>query len=491
VQKRVFGTECEYAPVYHGGPSASLSPSPVETGLGPHENLAEALLSGIGAKDYPRAGEFLGNGGRLYVDRGGHPEYATPECASVKDLVIHEKAGDRIIQELAELTRVGAGLRKIHIYKNNVDSYGHTYGNHENYLITSRAMAAGQRLIPFLVTRQIYAGAGKVYRRPDTGRLGFQISQRADFFNRTISDRTAEVRGILNPRKREIVDHGENRRLHLIVGDNNMSPWTLGLKVGTTVMMLRLLEEGDLKDDLTLDHPVAALKKISCSFNAKVSALHQGRKVNYSALEIQTLFLEKALRFYDMNGCDTETAGLLRLWEQTLGAMKTLKLSVENIRFEEDPGELKRQIDWVLKLWLLDRGCAKGADERRLRYLDMKYHDLDPETGLYERCAALGMVDEWVSEAQILQARYHSPRDTRAHLRGEVIQAAFTKNIDVKVENWETIRVMGRQITKGAYHPFNRLKSRVNHLEIQLTDPFLADDPRMMESLEAFLISWG
>ncbi|MFH0730927.1 MAG: proteasome accessory factor PafA2 family protein [Pseudomonadota bacterium] len=487
MHKRVFGTECEYAPVYHGGPSASLSSPPVEAGLGPHENLAEALLSGIGAKDYPRAGEFLGNGGRLYVDRGGHPEYATPECASVKDLVIHEKAGDRIIQELAELTRVGGGLRKLHVYKNNVDGYGHTYGNHENYLITSRAMATSQRLIPFLVTRQIYAGAGKVYRRPDMGRLGFQISQRADFFNRTISDRTAEVRGILNPRKREIVDHGENRRLHLIVGDNNMSQWTLGLKVGTTVMMLRLLEEGGLNGSLSLEDPVAALKKISRSYDAGVRVSHQGRKADYSALEIQTLLLEKALRFYEVNGCDAETAELLSLWEKTLGGLKTLKLSLENIRFEEDPGEVKRKIDWVLKLWLLDRGCSRGADERRLRYLDMKYHDLDPETGLFERCGALGMADEWVSEAQILQARRHAPPDTRAHLRGEVIQAAFTKNVDVTVKNWETIHLMSRQQTPVGHHPFNRLRGRLNQLEIQLADPFLADDPKLMESLGEFL----
>lgn len=488
--RRVFGTECEYAPVYHGGPSASLSPLPVETGLDPHQNPAKALLSGIGAKDYPRAGEFLGNGGRLYVDQGGHPEYATPECASVKDLVIHEKAGDRIIQELAQTTWAGGGPRKLHVYKNNVDCYGHTYGNHENYLITAQAMANCPRLIPFLVTRQIFAGAGKVYRQPDTGRLGFQISQRADFFNRTISDRTAEVRGILNPRKREIVDHGDNRRLHLIVGDNNMSQWTLGLKIGTTVMILRLLEEGGLEEDLSLVDPVAALKIISRSSSARVRVLHRGRMADYSALEIQSLFLEKALRFYDVNGCDAETTELLSLWEQTLGGLKRLKVSLENIRFEEDPGELKRKMDWVLKLWLLDRSHSKGVDERRLRYLDMKYHDLDPVSGLYERCGVLGIVDAWVTESQILQARYRAPRDTRAHLRGEVIQAAFTKNVEVKIENWETIRVMSRQNTTGV-HPFNRLKSQLNHLEIHLADPFLADDPKMMESLEEFLMSRG
>jgi proteasome accessory factor A len=488
VHKRVFGTECEYAPVYHGGPAISLSAHPVEPELGPHGNLAEILFSGIGAKDYPRAGEFLGNGGRLYVDRGGHPEYATPECASVKELVIHEKAGDRIIQELAQATWNGSGPRKLHVYKNNVDCYGHTYGHHENYLITAEAMATCQRLIPFLVTRQIYTGAGKVYRQPDTGRLGFQISQRADFFNRTISDRTAEIRGILNPRKREIVDHGENRRLHLIVGDTNMSQWSLGLKLGTTVMMLRLLEEGGLEEDLSLVNPVTALKKFSRSSGAKVRALHQGRIVDYSALEIQSLFLEKALRFYDANGGDAETTELLSLWEQTLDGLKQLKVSLEDIRFEEDPGNLGRKIDWVLKLWLLNRSRVRKVDERRLRYLDMKYHDLDPASGLYERCSALGMVDEWVSEAQILQARYHAPRDTRAHLRGAVIQATLNKNVDVKIENWETIRVMSRQHTMGA-HPFNRLRSQLHHLEIPLADPFLADDPRMMESLNKFLMS--
>jgi proteasome accessory factor A len=197
--------------------------------------------------------------------------------------------------------------------------------------------------------------------------------------------------------------------------------------------------------------------------------------------------LEKALRFYEINGCDAETTELLSLWEQTLGGLKTLKVSLEDIRFEEDPGDLTRKIDWALKLWLLNRSHTKAVDDRRLRYLDMKYHDLDPASGLYERCSALGMVDEWVPEAQILQARYRAPRDTRAHLRGAVIQTASTKNVDIKVENWEIIRVMGRRNTPGAYHPFNRLKSRLNHLEIQLADPFLADDPKMMESLDEFL----
>ena len=162
-----------------------------------------------------------------------------------------------------------------------------------------------------------------------------------------------------------------------------------------------------------------------------------------------------------------------------------------DIVLEDDSADLKRKIDWVLKLWLLDRSRCKGVDERRLRYLDMKYHDLDPRTGIYERCHALGMVDALVTDAQILQGRYSAPRDTRARLRGKIIQRVFAKNVDVKVENWKTIHVTGRPHTSVGHHPFHGLKNRINHLEINLADPFFVDDPSMMAALDQFILSKG
>ena len=491
MQQRIFGTECEYAPVVHQGCEASRNKPGAEQLLDQQERIAARLMAAATTLGIPMAGEFLGNGGRLYADRGGHPEYATPECRRVADLVAYEIAGDRLVRDLVQILRAQAGACRLHLYKNNVDFYGHTYGGHENYLITPQGLGDIARLLPFLVTRQIYTGAGKAMIAARDGAGGFQISQRADFFDCTYSDRTSDVRGIINIRKREITRIDQNRRLHLIIGDSNMAQFTIGLKIGTTLLMLRLLEAGFLDADLELQSPARAFKAVSRDLNAKISARRNGRWGEYSALEIQSICLEKALRFYAANSPGEEEAQWLHTWEQVLFGLMDVKVNLSTMALERDGADLKRKIDWILKLWLLDRSRANGADERQLKQLDLKYHDLDPAVGLYERCLTLDLVDRLIGEREIREARCNPPPDTRARLRGLVVQRAFAKNVDVQVENWERIRIRARIDDPGARHCFNRVKHELNSMGIYLKDPFRADDPRTMNDLQQFIEKWG
>ncbi len=491
MHRRIFGTECEYAPVAHRQSKGAGQKQCADNLLDHQKQIAVRLTAGAGTLGIPMAGEFLGNGGRLYVDRGGHPEYATPECLSVKDLVTHEIAGDHLVRELAQIMNGQDSSCGLRLYKNNVDLYGHTYGGHENYLITAQGQNDIARLLPFLVTRQIYTGAGKAMTSARDGAFGFQISQRADFFECTYSDRTSEVRGIINIRKREIERTGRDRRLHLIIGDSNMAQYAIGLKIGTAVLMLRLLEAGVLDPDFDLLSPSNALKAVSRDLHAKIGVRRQGRCAEYSALEIQSICLEKALRFFAVHAPGAEEAQWLRIWEQILGGLKKLKVRQPEMAMERDGADLKRKIDWVLKLWLLDRSRTKGADERQLKTLDLKYHDLDPVTGLYEQCLALDLVDRMIPESDIQAARYNPPRNTRARLRGLVVQNAFQKNVDVQVENWERIRIKAKINGPGARHCFNRVKCEVNSMGICLDDPFRAEDPRTMADLREFIEKWG
>ena len=489
---RIFGTECEYAPVVHRN-TRDATGADCSTGLLDHQKrIASHLMDAAGILGIPRAGEFLGNGGRLYIDdRGEHPEYATPECRSVAELVAHEIAGDHLVRKLTQILHARDDCCELHLYKNNVDFYGHTYGGHENYLVTAQALDDIGRLLPFLVTRQIYTGAGKAMTRSRDGLSGFQISQRADFFDCTYSDRTSEVRGIINIRKREITQGRQGRRLHLIIGDSNMAQFTIGLKIGTSLLMLRLLEAGALEPDFELFFPARAFKAVSRDLNARIGVRRQGHRAEYSALEIQTICLEKALDFYAANPPDTEEAHWLKIWEQVLCGLKELRIHQPAMAIEQDGADLKRRIDWILKLWLLDRSRTKGADEHQLKKLDLKYHDLDPATGLYERCLSLDLVDRMIPEKEIEAALYHPPQGTRAHLRGLVIQKTFGQNVDVQVENWERIRIRSCMDASGARHCFNRVKHELNSMGISLEDPFRAEDPQTMESLCEFIEKWG
>ncbi len=493
MRERICGTECEYAPVYHYGRKAPRPACSTDDLLDYGKQMANRMIAGARACRFPTAGEFLGNGGRLYVDRGGHPEYATPECRSVKDLVAYEKAGDRMIQKLAQATRRPHDARQLHVYKNNVDAYGNTYGAHENYLVTPHAMNHLTVLIPFLATRQIYTGAGKLMHGADADQDGsaFQISQRADFFDRVFSDRTSEVRGIITTRKREIPRIGQNQRLHLIVGDSNLCEAAIALKLGVTMLMLRMLEEGCLDDSLTLDAPVRALKAVSDAYRTAVAVTHQGRSARYSALDIQSIYLEKALRFFRNPAAGSQESQVLDLWQSVLQGLKVLDICQSELIFSSDPADLKRKLDWVLKLWLLDRSRQRGADERQLKYLDMAYHDLDPRTGLHERCRSLGLVDRIVAPKAIRTACISPPADTRARLRGWIIQRTYNTGVTVQVENWDGMRVLAGRKDPHKRHYFNSLKGLVNSMVIRMEDPFCAEDVQVAEKINQFIKLWG
>jgi proteasome accessory factor A len=493
LRERICGTECEYAPVYHYDRKSPRPACSTDDLLEYGKQMAERMIAGARACRFPMAGEFLGNGGRLYVDRGGHPEYATPECRSLKDLVAHEKAGDRIIQKLAQATRRPHDVRQLHVYKNNVDAYGNTYGAHENYLVTPHAMDHLSVLIPFLTTRQIYTGAGKLMYGADADHAGsaFQISQRANFFDRAFSDRTSEVRGIITTRKREIPRIGQNQRLHLIVGDSNLCEAAIALKLGVTMLMLRMLEEGALDDSLSLDDPVRALKAVSDVYRTPVAVTHKGRSAHYSALDIQSIYLDRALRFFRNPVADSQESQVLDLWQSVLQGLKVLDISQAGLMFRSDPADLKRKLDWVLKLWLLDRSRKRGADERQLKYLDMAYHDLDPRAGLHERCRSLGLVDRIVAPKAIRAACHSPPANTRARLRGWIIRRTHNTGVTVKVENWDGMRVLAGGRAPHKRHYFNSLKGLVNSMMIRMEDPFCAEDFQIAEKINQFIEMWG
>jgi proteasome accessory factor A len=497
LEERILGTECEYA-LFHQLPPLSAEggrKTAKWSGATFSENLQEMsalLVHALRAQNRPLAGEFLGNGGRFYIDRGSHPEYATPECRSVLDLVAHEKAGDRLVQKLVEEAGLLMAQKQIpgrlHAFKNNHDPGGNTYGSHENYLVTSRAMEEIHRIIPFLLTRQIFAGAGKIPRLPTISEEQwppFALSQRADFVDHVLSDRASDARGIINTRKREITRRGENVRLHVILGDSNLSEYALRLKIGTTALVLRMLEEG-LLDVPAFLRPVQALKTISCC----PGAVHDvdGAKSRLSALDVQSIYLDQACRYFASHAATVEEHAVLDLWESTLGGLKNLRISARGV-MEDDPGELSRKLDWVIKLWLLGRAREKKNldwSDPHLKHLDFRYHDLDPETGLFERCASLGLVDRVIEEKDILLALEEPPPNTRAAMRGRIIRDASGKNVEVIVENWESLRMIGKRKEDGL-HPFTRQKRVVNGLKANFKDPFESCNGPLLSRVRRFI----
>lgn len=490
MQRRIFGTECEYALVVQRDREDRPNGSDAENLLDYQKEMAAQLIAGTEPLKIAMAGEFLGNGGRLYVDRGGHPEYATPECCDVADLVTYEIAGDRILQKLLQVVNARKEGYRLRLYKNNVDLYGHTYGGHENYLITPQAMADIHRLLPFLVSRQLFSGAGKVMTFRNDGLLGYQISQRADFFDCTYSDRTSEVRGIINIRKREITGMGQNQRLHLIIGDSNMNPNTIGLKIGTTALMLRLLEAGALNNAFEILDPPKALKAISRHPTARVRCHHHGHTVEYTALDIQSICLEAILEYFTSGDLNPDEARWLAMWEKMLNGLKTLTIHPAAMVLERDDADLKRQVDWIMKLWLIDRRRSGGAPEAQLKKIDFAYHDLDPATSIFERCLSLDLVDRLIPEHHVAEACRNPPQNTRAHLRGLVIQRTFGKNVAVSVDNWERINICAALSREDSQNSFNRLRREKNRMTIDLTDPFQTENQKAMDALQQFVDKW-
>jgi proteasome accessory factor A len=358
--------------------------------------------------------KLLRNGGRLYVD-GAHPEYSTPECTNARDVVCYEKAGERIF----ELCLASANLtlperQRIFIYKNNSDGKGNSYGHHENYLVERRVPFEQivQGLAPFLVTRLIFAGAGKVRVENGGEPCDFQISQRADFFETFIGLDTMAKRPIINTRDEPHADEEKYRRLHVIVGDSNMSEVATYLKVGTTAIVLAMVEDGVIKRDLALEDPVRAIKEISHDITCRRRVrLKRGKE--FSAVEIQREYLDLALEYYQGRERSPQVADLLEKWQYVLD------------KLAEDPLQLHRELDWVIKHGLITsyiarKGCS--FDDQRVFMLDLQYHDLRRDKGLYFTLERQGYVDRIVTDEEILIAMKSPPPDTRAYFRGMCLQ---------------------------------------------------------------------
>jgi len=382
--------------------------------------------------DYNRLlNKLLTNGGRFYVD-GAHPEYSTPECSDPRELVLYEKAGERILELAADFAnRRKRGEARFSIYKNNTDHKGNSYGYHENYLV-DRSIPfekLASQLIPFFVTRQIYAGAGKVGSDTKTGATHYQISQRADFFEVLIDLNTMSKRPIINTRDEPHADGTKYRRLHVIVGDANMSEVTTYLKVGTLMLVLAMIEKGYFVKGVDLSDPVRSMKDISRDLTLKEKYRLQ-RGVDWSAVEIQRCYLEEAERCFAQS-TDLMTQDILKRWRRVLNQL------------EEEPGKLAREIDWVIKKGLIEsymerKGC--GWKDPRVAMMDLQYHDVNQEKGLYAALERGNHLEQLIGPDEIPHAQEFPPEGTRAYFRGMCLKK-FPK--DVYAASWATVLFHG------------------------------------------------
>jgi proteasome accessory factor A len=357
---------------------------------------------------------LLPNGGRWYVD-GAHPEYSTPETATARDLTLYEKAGERLADRCREVVnRSLPPHRQLLLFKNNSDGKGNSYGYHENYLVERRVSFATlvEQLTPFLVSRILLCGAGKVGAENGGKPCAYQISQRADFFESLIGLDTMGKRAIINTRDEPHADEERFRRLHVIVGDSNLAEVATYLKVGTTAAVLTAIEAGALRTDCALEDPVRALKEISHdpTCTARVRLRRGGE---WTAGELQRAYLEAAAAVYATTAPPPEVADILARWDRIL-----TQLAVE-------PLGCARELDWAIKWALLEayrekRGLA--LDDPRIGALDLQYHDLRPEKGLYYRLERDGYVDRLLTDTEIARAQTVPPPDTRAYFRGRCIQ---------------------------------------------------------------------
>ncbi|MFN2545044.1 MAG: Pup--protein ligase, partial [Actinomycetota bacterium] len=402
---------------------------------------------------------FLENGARLYLDVGSHPEYATPECDAVPDLVAHDKAGERILEALLEAAQVRLheeGISgDVYLFKNNTDSAGNSYGCHENYLVARQGEFARMAdvLIPFFVTRQIYCGAGKVLHGPRGAQ--FCLSQRAEHIWEGVSSATTRSRPIINTRDEPHADAERFRRLHVIVGDSNMNEYTALMKIGITDLVLRMVEENSVMRDLTLENPIRAIREISHDITCRKKVrLANGREL--SAIEIQTEYFERTARFVERRGDDGLSKRLLAEWRSALEALD-----------EGDPQRLTSKVDWVAKYDLIESYRAKHnlpLSHPKVALMDLAYHDVNRQRGLYYLLERREKAERAVEEKQIQRAMREPPQTTRARLRGEFIRHAKLKRRDYTVD-WVHLKLNDQaQRTVLCKDPFRAVDERVEQL---------------------------
>ncbi|MCZ6567866.1 MAG: Pup--protein ligase, partial [Actinobacteria bacterium] len=417
MERRIFGIENEYGVTCTLRGQRRLSP----------DEVARYLFRRV--VSWGRSSNvFLENGARLYLDVGSHPEYATPECDSLEDVVAHDKAGERILEGLvtgAEERLEEEGIRgEIYVFKNNTDSAGNSYGCHENYLVSRHKdfHRTVDVLIPFLVTRQIFLGAGKLTQTPRG--TAFSIAQRADHIWEGVSSATTRSRPIINTRDEPHADAEKYRRLHVIAGDSNMSEYATFVKIGTMVALLQMIERDVVFRDLTLENPIRAIREVSHDITcSRKIRLANGREL--SALDIQWEYLDRVMRFARSPGFPAEVQRAIDRWEHLLTGL------------EKDPMTLHREVDWVMKYRLLVRYSeVRGLpmSDPRISMMDLAYHDVDRSRGLYYLLESKGLTDRVVTDEKVAEAVITPPQTTRAKLRGAFIRAAKAHKRDFTVD---------------------------------------------------------
>jgi proteasome accessory factor A len=448
MERRIYGLENEYGVTCTLRGQRRLSP----------DEVARYLFRRV--VSWGRSSNvFLANGARLYLDVGSHPEYATPECDSLHDLVAHDKAGEWILEQLvqsAEQRLAEEGIRgDIYLFRNNTDSAGNSYGCHENYL-TSRhddLTHYTEVLIPFLVSRQIYAGAGKILQTARGAQ--FSISQRAEHIWEGVSSATTRSRPIINTRDEPHADSDRYRRLHVIVGDSNMSEYATFLKVGPYSLILRMLEDPSVVlRDMTLENPIRAIREISHDMTCtRKVRLANGREV--SALEIQSEYLNRALRYAESHELQPQEKQALGMWEHVMAGL------------ERDPLSLDREIDWVMKHNLIDAYRSRHdlpMEHPRVALLDLQYHDISRERSVFYKLQRADRAERVVTDADIAEATDTPPQTTRARLRGEFIRRAKERKRDYTVD-WVHLKLNDQaQRTVLCKDPFTSSDERVERL---------------------------
>lgn len=449
MERRIYGIETEYGVTCTFRGQRRLSP----------DEVARYLFRKV--VSWGRSSNvFLKNGSRLYLDVGSHPEYATAECDNLIDLIAQDRAGERILEGLsveAEERLELEGINgEVYLFKNNTDSAGNSYGCHENYLLDRHTDFAQLTsvFIPFLISRQIVVGAGKVVQSPRGA--SYAISQRADHIWEGVSSATTRSRPIINTRDEPHADADLYRRLHVIVGDSNMSETTTMLKVLSAHLVLRMIEEGVVLRDMTLANPIRAIREISHDLTGtRTVKLANGREL--SALQIQSEYFEKVSDFVSRREIDDPlTIKTLDLWERTLKAMEAQEFS-----------QVDREIDWVIKWKLIQRYMAKhdlDLGSARIAQIDLAYHDINTRRGIYYLLERGGQIERVVTDQDASLAMDHAPATTRAKLRGEFIERAQERKRDYTVD-WVHLKLNDQgQRTVLLKDPFQHTDERVERM---------------------------